>query len=420
MRRWLVWGHRVAGLFMAGFLVVAGLTGALLAWYQEFDAALNPQLLRVEPPVPGAPMLAPLVLRERVQASYPAALASFVPLDTAPGHAAVFFLRTRPDPAGGRPTPLAQDQVFIDPYTGAVLGDRLWGAWGEGWRHVMPFVYRLHSDLALGGFGHHLFGIVALLWTLDCFVGAWLTLPARRRAAAASTGTAPPAHRSPGWWSRWAPAWRVRWRSGRYKLAFDLHRAGGLWPWVLLFVFAWSSVAFNLGEVYDPVMKALFPSQVEQVAAEPGPKTAEATMPWEQALATGRAHMQTLAQTRGFTVLNEHRLSLDPRHGQYTYRVRSDRDLRERRPATLVSFDAASGALTARYVPTGEALGDTLTSWMVTLHLADIGGWPYRLAVTLLGVAIAVLSVTGLIVWWKKRRARQTQQGRPKAARVLE
>ena len=35
----------------------------------------------------------------------------------------------------------------------------------------------------------------------------------------------------------------------------DLHRAGGLWLWAMLFVFAWSSVAFNLTPAYDAVMR---------------------------------------------------------------------------------------------------------------------------------------------------------------------
>ena len=41
----------------------------------------------------------------------------------------------------------------------------------------MPFIYRLHYSLALDTFGSYAFGIVALLWTLDCFVAIWLSFP---------------------------------------------------------------------------------------------------------------------------------------------------------------------------------------------------------------------------------------------------
>ena len=42
----------------------------------------------------------------------------------------------------------------------------------------MPFIYSLHFKLALGMTGFWIMGIVALVWTLDCFVGFYLTLPA--------------------------------------------------------------------------------------------------------------------------------------------------------------------------------------------------------------------------------------------------
>ena len=53
-RRIAIVVHRYVGLVMTVFLVVAGLTGSLLAFNRELDAALNPELFRVEPPGPGA------------------------------------------------------------------------------------------------------------------------------------------------------------------------------------------------------------------------------------------------------------------------------------------------------------------------------------------------------------------------------
>ncbi len=402
---------------MAGFLVVAGLTGALLAGYHAFDAALNPALLRVAPPAPGAQPLDPLLLRERVQAQYPQALVHQAPLQHLPGESAVFWLRPMRDAATGAALPLPQDEVFIDPYTGRWLGHRHWGAFDAGWRHVMPMVYRLHMDLGLGPFGQHLFGIVALAWTLDCFIGAWLTLPKRRRATP-TLGAQPadPEAQAPrGWWARWWRAWVLRPGGSAIRLVFDLHRAGGLWPWALLFVFAWSSVAFNLGEVYEPVMKAVLPSQDLPSPVERKTRSDAPAMPWPQALATGRRLMADYATEAGFHVQREHRLSLDTRRGLYQYRVQSNRELRLRRAATMLSFDATSGELVSRYLPTGAAAGDTATSWFVSLHLADLGGWagswasgwPLQVLVAAIGLVVVMLSGTGVWLWWRRRVARR-------------
>lgn len=44
--------------------------------------------------------------------------------------------------------------------------------------------------------------------------------------------------------------------AGSFRFNYDLHGASGLWVWAMLFVFAWSGVAFNLeSQVYNPVME---------------------------------------------------------------------------------------------------------------------------------------------------------------------
>ena len=60
--------HRYAGLFMAGFLFLAGLTGAVISFNHELDEWLNPQLFRVHSQ--GEP-LSPLQLAERIEAADP-------------------------------------------------------------------------------------------------------------------------------------------------------------------------------------------------------------------------------------------------------------------------------------------------------------------------------------------------------------
>ncbi|MDW9377509.1 putative iron-regulated membrane protein [Sinorhizobium meliloti] len=74
---------------------------------------------------------------------------------------------------------------------------------------------------------------------------------------------------------QWGKAWRLRIYGGPHKSSFDLHRAGGLWVWAMLFVLAWSSVFFNLKEVYNPVTKAPLPTQAATRFREHVPRLAE-------------------------------------------------------------------------------------------------------------------------------------------------
>lgn len=367
---------------MAGFLVIAGLTGALLAWEKELDATISPHLFRVAPPAPHAQPLDLLTLRELASQQTGETLRYFSLKPPQPGHSVVFRL----DNKKGR------EDILVDPYTGRILGRRVWGDLSAGVVNLIPFIYRLHHSLALGVFGDYLFGIVALLWTLDCFVGAYLTFPATRRH----------------FWQRWGKSWQLRMNGGAHKRNFDLHRAGGLWVWVMLLVLAWSSVAFNLSEVYDPVMKTLFahqprPAQLALRKSNPHPK-----LDWWQARETGRRLMAEQAEKRGFKVFSEDWFVHDPAHNLYFYDVRSSLDVADHRHKgqTRLFFDADSGQLLHMNFPTGAAAGDTIRTWLTSLHRAEPWGIPYKIFMAGMGCLVAMLSFTGVMIWLRKRVAK--------------
>ena len=64
LRPFLVRLHRWFGLAIALFLFVAGLTGALIAWDHELDAALNPDFYTARS---DAAPLDPLALATRIE-----------------------------------------------------------------------------------------------------------------------------------------------------------------------------------------------------------------------------------------------------------------------------------------------------------------------------------------------------------------
>lgn len=414
--------HRYAGLAMAVFLLIAGVTGSLLTFYHELDVALNPGLYRVAAPTPNAEPLDVFTLRERAEALMPGALALNVPLHRYAGEPVLLPLQAAP---GGNSVELENDELFLNPYTGEVLGQRHWGDITQGSKNLMPFIYKLHYSLALGSVGSYIFGIVALIWTLDCFIGFYLTLPMRRSNCRASvplagkpltcpTGNRRETNAQRSFWQRWKPAWLIRHK----RLNFDLHRAGGLWLWALLLVFAWSSVGLNLGtEIYNPVMSTAFelksPYDDLPVLAQP---QAQPGIPWREAHHIARTLMAEQAATEDFTVLREDKLYYIGSKALFLYRVKSDRDIYNRYAQTTLAFDANSGAHRYLELASGQAAGNTVTHWLYALHFGDVFGLPYRIFVCLFGLLVAGLSVTGLIIWWRKRRVRVS---RPERCAVL-
>ncbi len=398
-RQWWVLAHRYVGLVLAGFLLIAGLTGSLLAFFNELDAAVSPQLFQVAQPSPDAMPLDSLTLRERLLAAHPHWSINYVDLKPNAGRSISFFVEEAED-----------NEVFTNPYSGEVLGSRKWGDITQGTKNLMPFIYELHYSLALGVVGTYAFGVIALLWTLDCFIGFSLTLPRGRRGSVVAESPAVANGRN--WWSRWKPAWLVRRSSGSYKLNFDLHRAGGLWIWAMLLVIAWSSVAFNLREVYDPVTRALldFPDEDSALPALSKP-IEQPAIPWRAALQIGRRHMADEAARRGFEVHEEQWIGYDASSGLFSLSVNSSRDVGSELAETRVYFDANTGALKHTSLPTGEHSGTTVTSWLYSLHMAKVWGLPFRVFVCLVGLVVAMLSVTGVVIWLRKRRAARNRQG---------
>ena len=212
---------------MAVFLIVEGLTGSLLAFRAELTRLFDPGLAGV-PPTPGAKPLDLGTLIECAEAREPKARLRYRWLVT--DDTAIFRMEPQINPETGKPYELDFDSIVLDPWTGKELKRLQSGMYTQGLLpNVMPFVYDLHKTLILGRTGVWILSILALLWTIDCFVGFYLTLPLTLEK----------------FWSRWKAAWLVKLRGGFYRVNFDLHRAGGLWVWPLLLVFAWSSVALS-------------------------------------------------------------------------------------------------------------------------------------------------------------------------------
>lgn len=402
MRQFWTRIHRWAGLFIALFLIVAGLTGALISWDHELDEWLNRDLFEVSSRGEYRP---PLELAATIEAAYPQAQVSFVPLDFKSGQAAAFGVDPRIDPVTGKPHVLDYNQVFIDPVTGEIRGHREWGAVSLSRANLMPFLYKLHYSLhvpelwGIDRWGIWFMGGVAMVWLVDSFVGFYLTLPRRQRTRPAGGAS---------WWQRWQPAWRVRWRTGGYKLNFDLHRAGALWVWGVLFILAFTSFSLNLyREVFYPLM-----SQVSQVT--PGPFETRTPTPPDQSVASAVSYADILHRARSEAARrgwqepagSVFHASAFAAYGVSFFHPGGDHGSGGMGVKTLY-LDSQDGRLIGDRVPWQGTAADVFVQLQFPLHSGRILGLPGRILMSVMGLTVAMLSVTGIVIWLRKRRARR-------------
>ncbi len=407
--------HRWAGLFIALFLVVSGLTGAVISWDHQLDEWLNSDLYDIDS---RGEYRSPLDLAKVIAADDPRAQVVYVPLHFEEGHAATFLVQPYIDPATNRPFELDYTEVFIDPVTAQIVGRRDAGEVSLSRRALMPFLRDLHESLHVPAFwgsdrwGYQFMGIVALVWLLDSFVAMYLTWPLRRRndypAGSDMQIGASSMPRRGNWWRRWMPSWRVRTGAGAYKLNFDLHRAGGLWVWGIILVLAFTSFSLNLyREVFYPMM-----SRVSQVT--PGPFETRPLAPLHQPITPSIDYEQVLRQAQDEAARQNWER---PPAGIFYARAQGFYSVAFFHPGAdhgsggmeiaNMYFDGQDGRYLGDYLPWRGTAADIFVQLQFPLHSGRILGFPGRVMMSLMGLAVAGLSITGIVIWARKRKSRK-------------
>ncbi|MGQ5525221.1 PepSY-associated TM helix domain-containing protein [Chitinimonas sp. PSY-7] len=376
----MAWLHRYLGLLLAGFLCVAGITGAMLVFHHELDAALNPTWFRV---VQRNPIrLDTDALAKAVVAHLPGSRADLIYLDAKPGESV--RVRVKSIDREGRPI---VREAFLEPYDGRLLGVRNEGVFRLDRVHLMPTMFRLHQQLFIAPpWGKWITGSVALFWLLHSVTGFYLTLPRNRP-----------------FWTRWRPAWLLKRGASRARLEMDLHRASGLWCWALMIVLAFSAVYLNLRkEVFIPAISLLSvptPPVIEQAGKRVTVPTPSLT--YNQAIVAGRAQLPQAAAHYGL------------RYVQYlpeigAYRLAFE-DTAVGGSAAAVRFeqllvDASSGVILATRSYDRGTAADRLMACQFPLHSGQALGWFGRILILLAGLLLTLLTLTGFLIWLRKHR----------------
>jgi uncharacterized iron-regulated membrane protein len=397
MRPVLVRLHRWFGIAIALFLFVAGSTGAVIAWDHELDGLLNPTFFHART---DGPALSSLELARRVEAADPRLRVTYLPLAVEPGHTLQMMVWPRADPETQQPYKLDFNQIAVDPATGEIQGRREWGAVSLARLNLIPFLYKLHYTLHLpftGGvdIGTWLMGIVGIVWIFDSVIALVLSFPSAKA---------------------WRKSFAFRIARGGYPLTFDLHRSGGVWIWGLLLMMAVTSVSMNLSnEVVRPIvslLSPLTPTPFSDPTLAGTPQPGKPDLSREQVLeAAGKIAAEKHIGAPAGAIFYAATL--------HTYGVGFFAAGKDHGDGPLgnawIYLNAGSGLPTGATIPGKGSAGDIFMQAQFPLHSGRIAGLAGRIAVSALGVAVAILSVTGLMIWLKKLEARRRQtRGAPK------
>jgi len=231
-----------------------------------------------------------------------------------------------------------------------------------------------------------LFGIVGIIWVIDCFIALWISFP--------NIAT-------------WRKSLAFRFKQGGYKLNFDLHRSGGVWVWLLLLMLAITSVSMNLNfQVMRPVV-SLFSELT------PSPFFVRAPNPIDEPIPPGIKREEVLALAMAEAKRREWTtpagaMFYSPEFGVYGVGFfESGQDHADGGLGNpWLYFDGPDGKYLGAEIPGTGTAGDIFMQAQFPLHSGRILGLPGRILISIMGLVVAMLSVTGLYIWWKKTRVR--------------
>ncbi|WP_036291093.1 PepSY domain-containing protein [Methylosinus sp. PW1] len=376
---WLA-AHRYLGFVAGAVFVLLGLSGSLLAFRVEIDEFLNKDLFTPTHYALGGERAS---VDRIIAASRAAAPEGSAPvwMHFPKGDGGYFdVIYSAREPEGRTKT----YQIVVDPITAAVKGARLIVDDGNHFAEPLAvLLIHLHSALLLGENGATLVGFVGLFLLVSLATGVYL------------------------WWprnGRWRQAFQIKRGASAERLILDLHKTTGVY---LLAVFA-VIIFSGLYLTFSAQMIALvdFFSPVHTHHLENAKSMSADGRPSIGAEAAVAAVDQLFPDGKVMSLS----LPVAP-EGAFVVGKRADDEVNVSEPHRMAAVDRYSGQIIAIEDPHHFTAGERFLEWQFPLHSGEAFGDPGRAVIALLGVAPALLYITGLTRWLQKRRARASGAG---------
>jgi uncharacterized iron-regulated membrane protein len=345
--------HSIAGLFSALFIFLLSLSGALLVFHEELDAFQKPNTGLTKN---GIALLSIDSCYKKVRINYPGAMISSFEIAHTNTRPHSFILYDSSFENGTKPM-----QVFMDPVLGNIIGKR--SGSGDVKNNIMGWLSGFHNSFHQGKKGEWLLGVFALFFLLSIITGIFLY---RKNVPAV-----------------------LLFRKSIYKKN-SLHQLIGTWTllfnlmigltgfWMQRYVFkkefyhtydfktvvkASPPIYFNFNKAYDKV-KQQYPGFTASVIY--------------------------FAQSKnGVTAI----------YGSN----KSNSFIYSKKLTDVIYLDSA-GLISKTRLINEIGAADRFDIVNAQLHFGKYGGIPLKIIYCLFGLATAVLSISGFVQWYKRKR----------------
>jgi len=368
--RWLLGQiHLWLGLILGVPLIVIGVTGSVLVYHDELEDLFGPEK-RHATVAEGEPhsLADVLAAARRLAPDEMTPLFLSVP-EEAGAPAVVRFGRPgQRGPGGGV-------AVEVDPVSLQAAALEPAGSGG-----LIRTFHMLHGSLMVREYGRDIVGWLGVVMVALGVSGLVLWWP------------------KPG---RWRAAFVVKRGARGLRLHRDLHGVVGIWGLVVFIVVSISGVYLSFPEALGNAVRAVLPARdMRGFATDIRVAPVEGTAPLDIDAAVALAVAATGDGRMRFVGL--------PARADQPYRITLARpDDEPGAPAVTAFIDPWAGRIAELRDPRDFTPGETLMAWQRPLHEGGGLGSTWRFLVFLSGLLPLLFAVTGVSMWWLKRRARR-------------
>jgi uncharacterized iron-regulated membrane protein len=368
--------HRYVGMMVGIILTIVGLTGSFLVFGHEIDHLRNLPLMEV---VPQGDRVSIDSILEPVKKAYPNLKLSSIDLPRKPEETYKVGMASPDD---------KWIDVYVHPYTGAILGKRQWG------QTLMTFIYDIHMTLLAGEIGEMVVGFCGILLLILGVTGLILW---------------------PGW-KKLTPGFKIRWNSPARLLNYDIHKVGGIFSAVFLVAIAFSGAAIIFHEQFEPAVYWLTgtpkPAEVKStIIANSPPSSLETVLQKANAALPGGEITFIALPKKPDGVFRVTKKLAGEAHPSGRNRIYLDQY-----SAKVLRVDNALVA----------PIATKIMNVLFPLHIGAYGGLVMRIIYVFVGLAPMVLFITGFVLWrqrqWaiaRRQEAIRQSQGLPAPDREI-
>ena len=385
--------HFFAGLLVIPFVILLATTGSIYLLKPQIDSFEEQRIHQRSVGPQDQPPLSASILVDRLMANHPQAVLSQYTL-AKPGDLSVEIeLKHPPQEGVGETTAVT---YWVDQYSGQVLAQK------ESDQRFLNVVKKLHSELLMGNYGSYFVELVAS-WTIILLITGvylWIT----------STGVSI------------SKLFRIEWSNSTLRWR-HLHGALGLVIALPLFLILMSGLPWTQlwGSNYKAVIEALgwdgpgqewfvslqstVPEGMDLGALEGGlweiRDSFESESLVADAVPVGQVPISEIAFKDEVRSLVPPVNIIPPKPNNGVWTVRSMPPDRSQR--VTLHYDQYSGDQIMRIGFENHHPLERFVSSGISFHEGALFGWLNQVLVLLTAISTIVLSVLGLVIWWRRR-----------------